>query len=973
MKKTTILMLLLAILSVGTAQAIPAHPGTYKTVQPDGTIVTLRLVGDEFLHFRTTADGYTVVKDQRGYYVYARLDSNGQLEPTDCIAHDEAERTPLERSFAQSIGRRLTPSMAPERAAEQQAEKARRADRLGQQRVQQYDYTKFRGLILLVEYNDCAFTRSDYSEVMDGMVNQENYRGTSVTNISRTQGVCTGSVRDFYTDSSNGLFKPEFDIVGPIKVDRSMYFYGGDRINDYMENAYYLIADAINAADASVDFSEYDRDGDGIVDMVYFIFAGLGSHFADNDERLLWPHASYIYNPYGSYYNRTLRKDGVELGRYACSTELYGTPEWSTLNGIGTICHEFGHVLGLPDFYDVDYEESGGESHHPGEWSVMAGGGYSNYSRTPAVYTLFERYALGWATPQTITAEGTYTLESLDKSNTGYRLDSQTKNEYFLFENRQQTKWNAYLPGHGMLVFRVDSTNTEVWRTNSVNNNPKHNYFEMIRAGGWPSNNEGVYQFATDPFPGTQNVTTLNNATTPGHLKSWAGKETLLGLENISESRQGVVTFDVVDVNVLRAISLPESLTIGKGTSRQLTATRTPDYAPYTLQWTSSNEAVATVSSTGMVSALSEGTATITVTGRSPKQSETEAVSASCVITVETFDVANNIQEFNAKAEGAEAALMLSNAQVLYKNGNTFYLRDATGALAVTVSGTSWKRNDVLNGSLFGTHSTTGGMPTFTANSKTDPSGVTASSSDTPATPVIKAVNEVTTADRADLLTLHSVKLQTVASSGVFAMRDGHQVRIYNTFTLRNLKNPTAFDGKRFDATGILVTRQLNGEIVDELALLSSITEAEPEYFNFAIMSFHGHVVVNGTEQSTNATLPIIKDEDVVLEMVPDEGYVFQMAMLNTKRLTPDEGFADRFTLHGLYTDQQLVAAFIKDNDSAIDPAVHDLSPETPVSIYTAGGTLVARTTLADAGQLRLPSGIYVIKAKGRTIKLVRP
>ena len=75
-----------------------------------------------------------------------------------------------------------------------------------------------------------------------------------------------------------------------------------------------------------------------------------------------------------------------------------------------TICHEFSHVLGLPDFYDTDYEGSGGESHHPGDWSVMAGGNHLNNSRTPCAYSLYERMAVGFTEPMVINAKGHYTL-----------------------------------------------------------------------------------------------------------------------------------------------------------------------------------------------------------------------------------------------------------------------------------------------------------------------------------------------------------------------------------------------------------------------------------------------------------------------------------------------------------------------------------------------------------------------------------
>ena len=957
------------LLHVGTAMAIPAYPGIRKTTQPDGSSVTLRLLGDEYLHYTTTDDGFSVVKDQRGYYVYAQL-NDGKLAPTTCIAHDEAMRSAQERTFLQGVKKYLVPTMSAVAATELKAERARQAARIQKQRVQQYDYTKFRGLILLIEYNDCPFKYDNYQQLMDEMVNQDNYRGNNITNVTRTEGVFTGSVRDFYRDSSNGLFVPQFDVVGPIQVNRSMYFSGSepDANNRWGDNTPYLTYDAIMAADEMVDFSQYDGDGDGFVDMVYLVFSGMSSNYSGNDERLLWPHASQLFNPNNGRY---LSRDGVYLGRYACSTEIYGWESWNTLNGIGTICHEFGHVLGLPDFYDTDYEKSGGESNHPGEWTVMAGGGYLNYGRNPATYTLFERYALGWATPQVISEEGSFTLESLENSNTGYRINSQTANEYFLFENRQQTKWNKYLPGHGMLVFRVDSTNAQVWANNTINNNPKHNYFELVRAGGLRDYNETD----SDPFPGSAHVTMLNNTTSPANLLSWSGKETLWGIENIVESRQGVITFDIIDVNLLRSISLPESLIIGIGTSRKLEETRYPDYAPYILEWKSDNEAVVTITSDGVVTGMSEGTAIITVTGRSPKQKPEDAVSATCLITVEDQPVANNIQEFRQLDEQAQSALLLSNAQVLYNNKGTFYVRDASSSIVISGISASWARNSLLNGTLYGTRLTVNGMPTFSPNEKTDLSGVQ-STSGTTATPVTKNVDEVTEADYANMLTLTKTKM-IVGSSGVYAVKGDKQIRVYNTFGIKNLSTPKSFDGKRFEVTGILVTRQLNGELIDELALLSSIKEVEADYCTLTYKTMgEGYVLANNTLQlSGDGSQQFIEDDDVALQMIPAEGYVLKFAMLDNKELTPDEEQPTAFTLKNYNGSHILIVMFINEDESGIRQLTtpDQLTDATPVTVYTAGGLLVARTTIGSLRQLRLPAGIYTVKAPTHVFKLLAP
>lgn len=526
------------LLSATALMAVPAHRGTAQVRQPDGSMVTLRLHGDEWQHFHTTADGYSVVKDDRGCYVYAQL-KDGRLVATPRLAHDADRRTSAEKAWLKDVRKYQTPALTEHALQLKSAEELRRAATLSKRRAGEYDYTRFRGLVILVEYSDCSFSRSDYQSVMNDMMNKTNYKGYDNTRY----GKYTGSVRDYFVDNSNGLFAPQFDVVGPIRVSYSQYT---PHATDSIDVVNY---EALQKASYKLDFKNYDADRDGIVDMIYFVYAGLGANFSTNDQRLVWPHASYV-NLGGS----VVTFGGYAMGRYACSTEFYGTSSWSILDGIGTICHEFTHVLGLPDLYDTDYEKSGGESAHPDAWSVMAGGSYQNYGRTPVGYNLYERYSAGFMVPEVISSEGSKRLLPLALFNKGYRLNTEVENEFFLLENRQpsQFKWDEYLPGSGMLVWRVDSTNTEVWESNNVNINPRHTYFTMIRAGG------GQGATAADAFPGTKKVADLDIYTSPANLKTWAGKSTPWGLYNIKEAGN-IVSFQVRSPEAPDGIMLPKA------------------------------------------------------------------------------------------------------------------------------------------------------------------------------------------------------------------------------------------------------------------------------------------------------------------------------------------------------------------------------------------------------------------------------
>lgn len=498
------------------AYAVMADP-TPRTVElPDGNTVTLVLHGDEYFNYTTTLEDYTVVfnPDSRAWE-YARLDDGFRLVPTGERAVDGVR--------ALTAVKNLKPKVS---SVQRNVDNTMRAH----QGRAKYDYSKFRGLVILVEYNDAPFSRPDIHEIFDDMVNKCDYDGYMSNTLIPSKVECTGSVRDYYYDNSNGMFDPRFDVVGPVKINYSQHDA------NQSAGAQTLVSAALRAADSMIDYSLYDTDGNRQVDMVYFIFSGAGSNHSGNDATLLWPHASTVMN---------LSLDGVSFGRYACSTELYGAPANKQIDGIGTMCHEFSHVLGLPDFYDVDYE-TGGLAIHPQRWSLMASGSYLNMSRTPCGYSLFERYALGFTTPRLISSPGTYAIAPLTEGDVsdGCRINSAVDNEFFLLEYRKKSGWDEYLPGEGMLVHRVDSTNASVWGSNKVNASPTHTYYNLLRATPAVNSQGSVIDSDGDPFPGSGDVTSLTNLTDPS-MRSWTMASSPLVLENIGYDGDGNISFTV--------------------------------------------------------------------------------------------------------------------------------------------------------------------------------------------------------------------------------------------------------------------------------------------------------------------------------------------------------------------------------------------------------------------------------------------
>ena len=544
-------LLLFAVLVSVQAMAEPAHRGIVQVPQPDGTLLSLELHGDEFYHFNTTADGYTVLFTEEGGYVYAQRDGM-TLVPTQVLAHDAGARTAEELALLAGTPKRLIDESSVAQANVRRVK--RNVD------PSNFDFANFRGLVILIDFSDIQFASENPQTFYTQMFSSENF--TSYYDpITERNVSCPGSMRDYFNDQSRGVFQPPFDVYGPY---RAKYTSNGTnypaRSTQCNSLSSRIFANAIKEADADIDYSRYDNNNDGKVDMVYFLVAGYSSSYSGNNSGYLWPHASNLSYVLPSKY------DGKWMDRYASSTELYGwesSPNSVTVEGIGTMCHEFSHVLGLPDFYDSDYEGSGGQSHDPGGWDIMAGGGDYNYGRSPVGYSYYERYTMGWADRRIITNEGLYHLNPVNTSSEGYILRTPVNNEFFTIENRQKSGWDYNLPGHGMIVFRVDSTNTSIWNNNKVNCNPDHNYFEMLRAGNSTSG-----ESSSDPFPGATGNVMITNETTPS-LVTWSGQPNNFIISGITEN-EGVISFNVLKEESLKALVEDfESMPVSTATNDQ--------------------------------------------------------------------------------------------------------------------------------------------------------------------------------------------------------------------------------------------------------------------------------------------------------------------------------------------------------------------------------------------------------------------
>lgn len=475
------------------ANGMPAPPHPVVMLQPDGSYIDVRLAGDEHGHTIFSADGSRIL----------RHDAAGMLVEADDV-------TPgLRKSMVK--GKRLA---APSRIGGESGYPAH-----GSQRA----------LAVLVQFPETAehpdglsFSSDNPRQLFDQMLNQSGYN----------HGGATGSVHEYYHDSSNGLFDLTFDVYGPVTLEKDLAFYG-TKINGEDLNAWNMAVEACTALDGIIDFNDYDRDHDGIIDNVYVFYAGPGAATGGDPTYTVWQHAADIEKITG----RKFIFDGVRLNHYACSNEYRDVrmDDGSVIRqteGIGTVCHEFSHVLGLPDLYDTT-----GQNVTPGEWSLMDTGCHLNYSRTPPLMSAYERSMLGWIDPRVIGQKPeSVTLRDLSQ-NEACLIPAASENECFILENRQISGWDSYLPGHGLLVWHINYME-DLWQTNRVNSLSGYQGVEIIPADG------SIYDSrAGDPFPGAAGVTVLSDDGYPNMLDS-QGKRTNAPLSNIREAGR-IISFDV--------------------------------------------------------------------------------------------------------------------------------------------------------------------------------------------------------------------------------------------------------------------------------------------------------------------------------------------------------------------------------------------------------------------------------------------
>ena len=566
MRKKLLFGLLFAAMTAG---AVKMKPGINIIKQADGTTITVRAYGDEDLSYFLASDGTLLYQEGTNFYI-AGVKADGTLYSTGVLAHEPSMRTIKEISAIKAQNAKAFYNSMETQA---KANKVRREPMTPDNSLLP-SLGKHKIPVILVEFSDVEFSVENPKATFDKYLNGKELFNKET---DPEMGQNYASVAKYFKDMSFGKFEPEFEVFGPVNLGKPLATYGAGYSSQ--ENMGLLLTDACTAVDDEVDFTQYDSNDDGNIDLIYIIYAGFSQSIAGNSTDCIHPKSGYL----------SLAKsfDGMDVKRYGVNNELNGTPadqaNGPIINGIGLFCHEFSHCMGLPDLYpksgsiaeacinqNMDY------------WSLMDAGEYTANGYRPTAYTAWERERLGWMEIGTLTGPSNVELKSLDEGGAAFRIyndKDETGHEYYIVENVQNNGWNKNLFGNGLMVTHVDYLSSQFslggCKVNNTEGHPRmhvmaadgmfvpeyflgstiedsyitflkeHNADLVAKYGGQVFSIEDYKaEAAGDLFPGTSNATSLTDDSKP--MKAWTYNGETMGkpiTDITNDTVKGIVSF----------------------------------------------------------------------------------------------------------------------------------------------------------------------------------------------------------------------------------------------------------------------------------------------------------------------------------------------------------------------------------------------------------------------------------------------
>ncbi|WP_314699045.1 M6 family metalloprotease domain-containing protein [Prevotella jejuni] len=457
---TIFVCLMLCSLTTWAAKAVSIP---VQVRQADGSVITVILRGDEHINWYTTLDGVLLVQGVDNNYYIGKVEKSGNLIATQQLAHEALTRSQAERNLIAKQDKEKFFAYVNKIAEE--SENAYDNSPLtrgpivdsGYGGVPYFPHTGSpKALVILAEFQDVPFTIQDTKKIFTNYLTNEGH----FSDTRYGQNLNNKGVRGYFKDCSYGQFTPVFNVIGPVKLPKPQAVYG-EGVHDRMD---LLLPDVCEAVDDSVNFADYDANNDGMVDLVYVIYAGYSANYSGNKETDIWPKSGTV--------NISNTYDGKSIHRYGVSNELAGdenkTKGKEKINGIGLFCHEFSHTLGLPDIYAIDKKAKNQNDQGMEFWDLMDGGTEVRGGRVPASYLAWEREVMGWMKIDELKNDSSIkNLKSIDNGGKAYKIvNPNDSNEYIVLQSIQKGPWyqgwrdGTY--GKGLLAYRISYLSNKV-------------------------------------------------------------------------------------------------------------------------------------------------------------------------------------------------------------------------------------------------------------------------------------------------------------------------------------------------------------------------------------------------------------------------------------------------------------------------------------------------------------------------------
>ena len=457
---TIFVCLMLCSLTTWAAKAVSIP---VQVRQADGSVITVILRGDEHINWYTTLDGVLLVQGVDNNYYIGKVEKSGNLIATQQLAHEALTRSQAERNLIAKQDKEKFFAYVNKIAEE--SENAYDNSPLtrgpivdsGYGGVPYFPHTGSpKALVILAEFQDVPFTIQDTKKIFTNYLTNEGH--FSDTRYGQNQNY--KGVRGYFKDCSYGQFTPVFNVIGPVKLPKPQAVYG-EGVHDRMD---LLLPDVCEAVDDSVNFADYDANNDGMVDLVYVIYAGYSANYSGNKETDIWPKSSTV--------NISNTYDGKSIHRYGVSNELAGdenkTKGKEKINGIGLFCHEFSHTLGLPDIYAYRTPAENQDNQGMEFWDIMDGGTEVRNGRVPASYLAWEREVMGWMKIDELKNDSSIeNLKSIDNGGKAYKIvNPNDSNEYIVLQSIQKGPWyqgwtkDNY--AKGLLAYRISYPSNKI-------------------------------------------------------------------------------------------------------------------------------------------------------------------------------------------------------------------------------------------------------------------------------------------------------------------------------------------------------------------------------------------------------------------------------------------------------------------------------------------------------------------------------